>query len=161
MRSVMKFDTFSAEETSELGYKLGTFLRKGDVVCINGALGVGKTAFTGGIAKALGISEYITSPTFTIVNEYQGDIPFYHFDVYRIAEPEEMYQIGFEEYLDLDGIVVIEWAKLIEDILPCNYIEIDIDKCPSEDIFKRVIVISYKGDKYNRLEGLKNEGVGS
>jgi len=111
--------TCSQEDTIEFGKKLGVLLKKGDIVCITGDLGTGKTVLTNGIASALGIDEYITSPTFTIVNEYEkGDISLYHFDVYRISDPEEMFEIGFEEYLYGDGIVVIEWADLIKSILP-------------------------------------------
>jgi tRNA threonylcarbamoyladenosine biosynthesis protein TsaE len=92
-------------------------LEKGDVLCLSGDLGVGKTAFVQGLAKGLGIEEYISSPTFTIVNCYSGKLPFYHFDVYRIGDSEEMYEIGYEEYVYGDGISVIEWPQLISDIL--------------------------------------------
>ncbi len=141
-----EFKTFSAEETVNLGSKLGKILDRGDVVCITGELGTGKTAFTGGIAKALGIKGYITSPTFTIVNEYKSTIPLFHFDVYRISEPEEMIEIGFDEYLDSGGIVVIEWAELIKDILPANHIWVDISKDTKEDMNARNIKIEFVGD---------------
>ena len=108
-----EFKTFSQEVTIEIGKALGRLLNTGDIVCINGDLGTGKTVFTNGIAKSLGIKEHITSPTFTIVNEYSGRVPFYHFDVYRISDSEEMFEIGFEEYLYGEGIVVIEWADII------------------------------------------------
>ncbi len=143
--------TVSAEETVELGAKLGKLLKKGDIVCLNGDLGAGKTAFTSGIAKALGICGYITSPTFTIVNEYEGTIPFYHFDVYRIADPEEMFEIGFEEYLEDRGAVVIEWAELIESILPDQYISVDIRKEPGNSD-ARVIGVEFKGKRYEGYE---------
>ncbi len=120
--------THSARETFQAGYRLGSILGKGDVVCLTGGLGTGKTAFTGGIAAALGIEGYITSPTFTILNEYEGRIPLYHFDVYRIADPSEMFEIGFEEYVEGNGIVVIEWAELIKDILPGAYIKVVIER---------------------------------
>lgn len=125
---MMEFRTHSAADTAELGRKLGSMLRKGDNVCLIGELGTGKTAFTGGIAKGLGISGYITSPTFTIVNEYEGRLPLYHFDVYRISDVDEMLDTGYYEYIDGDGVTVIEWADLITDILPSERIEVHIRK---------------------------------
>ena len=127
-KMMKEFKTFSQEETIEIGKALGRLLNTGDIVCINGDLGTGKTVFTNGIAKSLGIKEHITSPTFTIVNEYSGRVPFYHFDVYRISDSEEMFEIGFEEYLYGEGIVVIEWADIIKDILPTEVIQVTIQK---------------------------------
>ncbi|OPZ93206.1 MAG: tRNA threonylcarbamoyladenosine biosynthesis protein TsaE [Firmicutes bacterium ADurb.Bin419] len=148
--------TFSADETMLAGKALGNILSIGDVVCLTGDLGTGKTAFTNGIAGALGIEDYITSPTFTIVNEYKTEIPLYHFDVYRISDPEEMYDIGFEEYLYGDGVVVIEWAELIKDILPDDLIWVEIRKNLSAGVDAREIRISFTGEKYegyiDRLE---------
>jgi tRNA threonylcarbamoyladenosine biosynthesis protein TsaE len=152
------FRTFSAEQTKELGYKLGSTLHKGDIVCISGDLGVGKTIFSGGIGKALGVERYITSPTFTIVNEYDGVIPLYHFDVYRISSPEEMYEIGFEEYLDGEGVVIIEWAELIESILPDRCIRVTIEKDDDNQIDGRYITIDYKEQK--KISGGKYESNG-
>lgn len=144
--------TYSAEETMGIGVKLGGLFQGGEVVCLNGDLGTGKTAFTGGIAKALGIEGYITSPTFTLVNEYRGRLPLYHFDVYRIADPEEMYEIGFEEYLQDGGVVIIEWADLIQDILPAEYIRIDIEKRLSEGVTVRRVRMDFVGSKYAAFE---------
>ncbi|CAH2211925.1 tRNA (adenosine(37)-N6)-threonylcarbamoyltransferase complex ATPase subunit type 1 TsaE [Tepidibacter aestuarii] len=115
------------QETSEIGYRLGQLLNKGDVVCLIGDLGAGKTTITKSIARALEVDDYITSPTFTIVNEYDGKYSLYHFDVYRISSSEDMYEIGFEEYLYGDGICIIEWANLIEDILPDEYMNIELN----------------------------------
>lgn len=154
--------TFSQEETIEVGRKLGSFLQKGDIVCITGELGTGKTILTKGIAKAIGIDEHITSPTFTIVNEYEeGTIPFYHFDVYRILDPEEMYEIGFEEYLYGDGIVVIEWADLIKGILPHENIWVTIKKDLSQGIDARVIQIEFSGERYSEYEKKLMAGEGN
>ena len=106
-----------------------------------GDLGAGKTAFVQGLAKGFNIFEPITSPTFTIVNEYDGDMPLYHFDVYRIADSDEMYEIGYEEYVDGNGVSVIEWAELIEDVLPpCRY-EVVVSKDYAEDENYRKIEI--------------------
>ncbi|PQQ68294.1 tRNA (adenosine(37)-N6)-threonylcarbamoyltransferase complex ATPase subunit type 1 TsaE [Acetivibrio saccincola] len=143
-----EFKTFSQEETIEIGKALGRLLNTGDIVCINGDLGTGKTVFTNGIAKSLGIKEHITSPTFTIVNEYSGRVPFYHFDVYRIADSEEMFEIGFEEYLYGEGIVVIEWADIIKDILPEEVIQVTIKKNLDLGIDARIIEIVFNGSKY-------------
>lgn len=140
--------TCSADETMLVGKVLGELLNSGDIVCLTGDLGTGKTAFTNGIARALGIEDYITSPTFTIVNEYKTEIPLYHFDVYRIADPDEMYDIGFEEYLYGDGVVVIEWAELIKDILPKELIWVKIDKELNSGLDARVIGIDFQGEKY-------------
>lgn len=123
------FETYSAEETKELGRRISLEAKEGDVFCLNGDLGTGKTVFTKGFAEGMGISEPISSPTFTIVQEYHsGRKPFYHFDVYRIADPEEMYEIGFDEYLFGGGVCLIEWAELIKEILPKNCIKLSIAK---------------------------------
>lgn len=147
-KMMKEFKTFSQEETIEIGKALGRILNTGDIVCINGDLGTGKTVFTNGIAKSLGIKEHITSPTFTIVNEYSGRVPFYHFDVYRISDSEEMFEIGFEEYLYGEGIVVIEWADIIKDILPEEVIQVTIKKNLDLGIDARIIEIVFNGSKY-------------
>ncbi|SHK62514.1 tRNA (adenosine(37)-N6)-threonylcarbamoyltransferase complex ATPase subunit type 1 TsaE [Tepidibacter formicigenes] len=115
------------KETRGIGYRLGKLLNKGNVVCLIGDLGAGKTTITKSIANALDVHDYITSPTFTIVNEYEGRLPLYHFDVYRISSSEEMYEIGFEEYIYGQGVCIIEWANLIEDILPDNYLKVELN----------------------------------
>ncbi len=143
-----RFETGSFEETVELGKKLGYILRPGDVICLSGDLGTGKTALTNGIAKALGIDSYITSPTFTLVNEYEGKYPLYHFDVYRIADADEMFDIGFEEYINGDGITIIEWGELISEILPDEIIDIKISKNLQKGLDIRDIAIEFKGPKY-------------
>lgn len=146
------YKTSSVEQTVEVGIKLGKLLQKGDIVCLSGNLGTGKTAFTNGIAKSLGIDGYITSPTFTIVNEYRGDVPLYHFDAYRLADSEEMFEIGFEEYIEGNGVVVIEWPQRISDILPQEYIWIEIKKDMEAGTDARVIEITFKGSKYGEYE---------
>lgn len=138
----MKIETFSAEETYALGKKLGSEAKPGDVLTLIGDLGVGKTVFTQGFADGLGITEPICSPTFTIVQVYEeGRLPFYHFDVYRISDPEEMYEIGFEEYIEGEGVCFIEWANLIEELLPEQYTEIHIDKDLSKGFDYRLITV--------------------
>ena len=123
------FETGSAEETFQIGRTLAQQAEAGQVYCLDGDLGVGKTVFTQGFAAGLDISEPVNSPTFTIVQEYEeGRMPFYHFDVYRISDVEEMYEIGCEEYFFGEGVCLIEWAHLIEEIIPDNAIHIRIEK---------------------------------
>ena len=123
------YETFSAAETHVLGKKIGETAKPGDVYTLVGDLGVGKTVFTQGIADGLGITEPVSSPTFTIVQVYEeGRMPFYHFDVYRIGDIEEMDEIGYEDYVYGEGVSLIEWANLIEEILPEHFTEIKIEK---------------------------------
>ena len=122
-------ETFSPEETRALGKKIGQQALPGEVYTLTGDLGVGKTVFTQGIAEGLGIKEPICSPTFTIVQVYEeGRMPFYHFDVYRIGDIEEMDEIGYEDYFYGNGLCMIEWANLIEEILPEKRRDISIEK---------------------------------
>ena len=126
---MLNTETFSPEETFQLGQKIGEQAKPGELYTLIGDLGVGKTVLTQGIARGLGIEEPISSPTFTIVQVYEeGRMPFYHFDVYRIGDVEEMEEIGYEEYFYGQGITMIEWANLIEEILPNHYREIRIEK---------------------------------
>ncbi len=124
----MKYISNSYEDTQKIAAEFANTLKEGDVICVYGDLGVGKTAFAKGLAKGLGINEPITSPTFTILNVYNGSLPLYHFDVYRIADSDEMYEIGYEEYVYGDGVSVIEWPELINDILPDKRYDIEIAK---------------------------------
>ncbi|HOQ07115.1 MAG TPA: tRNA (adenosine(37)-N6)-threonylcarbamoyltransferase complex ATPase subunit type 1 TsaE [Clostridiales bacterium] len=144
---MIKFRANSVTDTVELGHKLGSMLQKGDNVCLFGDLGTGKTAFTSGLARGLGISGYITSPTFTIVNEYEGRLPLYHFDVYRIGDADEMLDTGYYEYVGGDGVTVIEWADIIRDILPSERIEVYIEKNEHESPDSRTITIRFIGDR--------------
>lgn len=152
-KKMLTLKAYSPQKTVDAGKSLGEILKPGDVVCLTGNLGAGKTAFTRGIARALGIKDHITSPTFTIVNEYEAGIPLYHFDVYRVSSSDDMFEIGFEEYLYGDGVTVIEWADMIKDILPEEYIKvnIDIDK-KSPDGNGRIICIDFKGKRYQGYE---------
>lgn len=136
------FETYSPEETRELGKKIGEAALPGAVYTLVGDLGVGKTVFTQGIAEGLGITEPICSPTFTIVQVYEeGRMPFYHFDVYRIGDIEEMDEIGYEDYFYGDGLCMIEWANLIEEILPEKRHDITIEKDLEKGFDYRKIVI--------------------
>lgn len=115
----MQIESLKMEDTYQLGVSLGKNAKSGEIYCLNGDLGVGKTVFTQGFAKGFGVKEHVNSPTFTIVQEYEGShLPFYHFDVYRIVDVEEMEEIGYEDYFYGKGVCLIEWAELIGEILP-------------------------------------------
>lgn len=125
----INFESFSAADTFEFGRKLGEKAKAGDVFTLVGDLGVGKTVFTQGFAAGLGINDHVNSPTFTILQCYdEGRIPLYHFDVYRIGDVSEMDEIGFDEFVDGDGVCLIEWADLISEILPEELIRVEIKK---------------------------------
>lgn len=127
--NIMILESQSEEETFLIGMKLGQEAKAGDVFTLIGDLGVGKTVFTKGIGAGLGIVEDISSPTFTIIQQYDdGRIPLYHFDVYRIGDVEEMFELGYEDYFYGNGLTLIEWANLIEEILPTRRKEITIEK---------------------------------
>ena len=139
-------ETFSPEETFAFGEELGKNARPGQVYTLIGDLGVGKTVLTQGIAKGLGIDEAICSPTFTIVQEYHtGRMPFYHFDVYRIDCVEEMDEIGFDDYVYGEGLTMIEWANLIEEILPDHFWQIMIEKDLEKGFDYRMITVEEVG----------------
>ena len=138
----MIYETNSEKETFELGKNLGEQAKAGQIFCLNGDLGVGKTVFTQGFAKGLGIEENVNSPTFTIIQVYEeGRIPLYHFDVYRIGDPEEMYEIGYEEYFFGEGVCLIEWSKLIDELIPEEAITIEIDKNLEKGLDYRKITV--------------------
>ena len=141
----MIVETFSSQETYALGERLAKEAKPGQVFTLIGDLGVGKTVFTQGIASGLGIDEPICSPTFTIVQEYySGRLPFYHFDVYRIGDVEEMDEVGFDDYVYGDGVTMIEWANLIQEILPEKYTQILIEKDVEMGFDYRKITIEEK-----------------
>lgn len=136
------FETYSAEETLECARKLAQRALPGQVYALNGDLGVGKTVFAQGFARGLGIEDYVNSPTFTILQIYEeGRLPLYHFDVYRIEEPEEMEEVGFDEYVCGEGVCLIEWADRIREIMPGDVIDVtilkDLDRGPD---YRRIIV---------------------
>ena len=151
----MIFEVNSVEDTTKLGINLGKLLKSGDIVCLTGDLGTGKTHITKGIAKGLGIEDNITSPTFNIVNEYEtGRLKLNHFDVYRVSDPDEIYAIGFDDYIFSDAVSVIEWANYIEEILPQDFLHILIEKDLSQSEDYRKITITPYGEKYNYIKEL-------
>ncbi len=138
----MKYESFTEKDTYRLGKLMGENAQRGQVYCLSGDLGVGKTVFTKGFAAGLGITEPISSPTFTIVQEYeQGELPLYHFDVYRIEDIEEMEEIGYEDYFYGNGVCLIEWAVRIKELLPEDYIQITIEKDLDKGFDYRIISV--------------------
>ena len=137
------------DETNEFGIRLGKALRKGDILCLNGDLGAGKTTLTKSIGKGLGVEEYITSPTFALINQYSGRIPVYHFDVYRLEAADELYDLGFDEYFYGNGVCIIEWADKIERMIPQEKIVINIEKGNNQD--ERILNILGAGNRFEEL----------
>lgn len=136
------YESWSAKETLLLGSRFGKSCKAGDVILLNGDLGAGKTVFSKGIGEGLGIAEPISSPTFTILQVYEGGrLPFYHFDVYRIADIEEMEEIGYEDYFYGDGVCLIEWAGQIQEILPDKAVTVTVAKNLEKGFDYRKIVI--------------------
>ncbi len=141
--------TSSQEQTWRVGEMLGSRLGAGDMVCLYGDLGAGKTSFSYGIALGLGVQEqYVSSPTFTFVNEYKGRVPLYHIDLYRLKDPEELESIGFEEYVDSDGVTVVEWAERAEDNLPTECLSVYLSYV---DEHSREIGFLAEGERYENL----------
>lgn len=139
-------ESFGAADTFAFGKKIGEEAKPGQVYTLIGDLGVGKTVFTQGVAAGLGITEPVSSPTFTILQVYEeGRLPFYHFDVYRIGDVEEMEEIGYEDCFYGEGLCLIEWANLIGEILPASYIEVKIEKDLEKGFDYRKITLTEKG----------------
>lgn len=138
-----EWQTKNPEETMLLGKKIGEKLKPGDVLTLEGDLGAGKTTFTKGLAKGLGIEKTVNSPTFTIIKEYEGKIPLYHMDVYRLEDSDE--DLGFDEYFEGNGVTVVEWAHFIEDQLPREYLNIQIKHGGNNN---RIIRLNPVGERY-------------
>ncbi len=136
----MEYATHSPEETEALGAALARRLEPGDVVAYFGGLGAGKTAFTRGLAAGLGVSEPVTSPTYTIVNEYlSGRLPLFHFDMYRLSSAEELFDIGWEDYLDRGGVCAVEWSEHVEEALD-GAVRVRIDRDPADEDGRRITI---------------------
>ena len=144
----MVIDSYSKDDTYELGRRIGSRIQAGSVITLIGDLGVGKTVFAKGLAEGLDIEDDIVSPTFTIVQIYEeGRMPLYHFDVYRIEDCDEMYEIGYEDYFFGEGVCLIEWADNISELIPKECIRIEIDKVPEKGFDYRRIIVS-NGEEY-------------
>lgn len=141
-RKCMVIETNSSKETYDCGYRMGQEAKQGQIICLEGELGVGKTVFTQGFADGLGVDEPICSPTFTIIQEYtQGRLPLYHFDVYRLGSCEEMDEIGYEEYFYSDGVCLVEWGNLFPELFPENTTYVRIEKNLDKGFDYRTITI--------------------
>ncbi|WP_234122289.1 tRNA (adenosine(37)-N6)-threonylcarbamoyltransferase complex ATPase subunit type 1 TsaE [Clostridium hydrogenum] len=151
----MEFIVDSVEKTLNIGEQFGALVKEGDIICINGDLGAGKTHFTKGLAKGLGITDYITSPTFNILNEYNGRLKLYHFDVYRVNDPDEIAAIGFDDYIFSDSVSVIEWSNYIDELIPLERINLTITKLPELGDNYRKIVINSIGNRYDYVKEIK------
>ena len=138
----MVYETFSPEETYEIGRRMGSEARTGLVITLDGDLGAGKTLFTKGFAEGLGITEPVSSPTFTILQEYEGGrMPLYHFDVYRIGDPAEMEEVGFDDYIYGDGATLIEWSELIEELIPEEAVRIVMERdAAKSEAYRRITI---------------------
>ena len=157
----MIIETYGADETFALGERIGRILKPGQIFTLNGDLGTGKTVLTQGVAAGLGITGPVNSPTFTIVQEYRsGRLPFFHFDVYRIDEPDEMYEIGYEDYFFSEGVCLIEWADQIRELIPEDHIDVTIEKDLDKGFDYRRITIRVPDDRDDILRPLvqKTEG---
>ncbi len=139
----MVIETQSEAETVRVGEELGKRLRPGDVVAFYGDLGAGKTAFIRGVARGLGVTARVSSPTFTVVNEYPGPVPLFHFDMYRLGSSDELFEIGWEDYLVRDGVCCVEWTENVEDAMPEDAIRVRIDK--TGDLSRRITVTGGEG----------------
>lgn len=143
----MVYESYTPKDTFRIAYEMGRQIKPGEVICLNGDLGTGKTLFSQGFAKGLGIEDGVNSPTFTIVQQYdEGRMPLYHFDVYRIEDSEEMDEIGFADMIYGDGVCLIEWAERINDILPERYISVTIGKDLKKGFDYRRIVVEPVGE---------------
>ena len=148
----MEFCTNSVEETEQLGQRLAATLYPGSVIAYTGDLGAGKTAFTRGLAMGLDVPERVTSPTFTIVNEYEGGrLPLFHFDMYRLGSSDELFDIGWEDYLARGGVCAVEWSENVEDALDADTIRIDIRRGGSDD--ERSITVTNAPPLFNNDRG--------
>lgn len=137
----MEYLSHNEIETEALGARLAAVLSPGAVVAYQGGLGMGKTAFTRGLASGLGYSGRVTSPTFTIVNEYEGGrLPLFHFDMYRLADADALFDIGWEDYLDRSGVCAVEWSEQVADVLPSDTIYITITRCPEQDSWRTITI---------------------
>lgn len=150
----MEFIIENREKTKKFGEYLGSILSSGDVICLNGDLGTGKTTMTKSIGLGMGIDDYITSPTFTIINEYYADLNLYHFDTYRLSSDADVEYLGFDEYFYGDGVCIIEWADRIKDALPEDYLEINLKRIDEEKRNVEIVAVGSRSQEI--LEELKN-----
>jgi tRNA threonylcarbamoyladenosine biosynthesis protein TsaE len=150
----------SEEDTFQFGSRIGKNAKTGDILLLYGNLGSGKTVLTKGIAQGAGVTAMVTSPTFTLMNQYAGKFPVYHFDIYRLNDPEELYDLDYEEYLYGDGIAIVEWPERMMDLLPREYLKVTLEKTELE--LQRKIILEPIGSRYTELEEVlaQDESIG-
>ena len=137
----MEYLSHNEIETEAIAARLAATLEPGSVVAYQGGLGMGKTAFTRGLASGLGYPGRVTSPTFTIVNEYEGGrLPLFHFDMYRLADSDALFDIGWEDYLERGGVCAVEWSELVADALPSDTVYVTITRCPDQDSWRTITI---------------------
>ena len=136
----MEYISHSVAETEDLGARLAAVLAPGAVVAYRGGLGMGKTAFTRGLARGLGCRGRVTSPTFTIVNEYDGPTPLFHFDMYRLPDADALFDIGWEDYLDRGGVCAVEWSEQVAEALPPEAVRVTIARCPDHEDWRSITI---------------------
>jgi tRNA threonylcarbamoyladenosine biosynthesis protein TsaE len=151
----MELMVTTVDETYKIGELLGALVNSGDIICLIGDLGTGKTHLAKGIAKGLGIDDHITSPTFTIVNEYTGRLKLNHFDVYRVNDPDEIEAMGFDEYIFSDAVSIIEWANYIEELIPPSNLIITLEKLSDLLDNHRKISFKYTDKRYDYIKEIK------
>ena len=136
----MEYLSHNVTETEELGAKLAKYLHAGSVIAYLGDLGAGKTAFTRGLARGLGCAGRVTSPTFTIVNEYEGTLPLFHFDMYRLGDADELFDIGWDDYLSRGGVCAVEWSERITEEIPSDAVIVTICRCEENEDWRRITI---------------------
>ena len=141
----MEHLSHNVTETEELGAALAKHLHAGDVIAYLGDLGAGKTAFTRGLARGLGCTARVTSPTFTIVNEYEGTLPLFHFDMYRLGDAEELFDIGWDEYLARGGVCAVEWSERVRSEIPADAVTVTIRRCEENEDWRRITIEGVEG----------------
>ena len=137
---MMNFLSHNEQETEQIGESLACRLRAGDVIAYAGGLGAGKTAFTRGLARGLGFRGRVTSPTFTIVNEYEGTLPLFHFDMYRLGDEDDLFDIGWEDYLNRGGVCAVEWSERVGGALPPETLRVTISRCPEDPDWRQITI---------------------
>lgn len=144
------FVTYSEEETVKLGIRMGRLLKAGDIVLLYGDLGAGKTVFTRGIALGLGAQDMVTSPTYTLMHTYKGKVPIYHFDLYRLSGPDEVLDLGYEEFFYGDGVTIVEWPERLEYLCPQEHLRVMLEVAGNSQ--SRKVIVDAVGSRYTNLE---------
>lgn len=146
---MLEIELNGLKSTEEFGEKLGRALKGGDLLCLTGGLGAGKTTLTKSIGVGLDVEDYITSPTFALINEYEGRVDLYHFDVYRLENEEDLFDLGYEDYFYSDGVTIVEWGNKVEELLPLDRINVHIKK--GQELEERIVSLSGEGSRFDEI----------